>query len=96
MGSASAVAQRRQVIYSGSVQGVGFRFTTHSISHNHDVTGYVRNLADGSVEVMVEGSSSQIDAFLTEVETRLAGKITDAKSDRRPAIGEFANFSIRY
>ena len=96
MGSASTVAQRRHVIYSGHVQGVGFRFTTHSVAHGHDVVGYVKNLPDGSVEVVVEGTDSEIDAFLTDVETRLADRILNVKCDRRPATDEFANFGIRY
>lgn len=96
MGSTSTVAQRRHVIYSGHVQGVGFRFTTHSISHGHEVVGFVRNLADGGVEVVVEGSGQEIDAFLAEVETRLSGHIHNVQSDRRPATDEFANFGIRY
>lgn len=96
MGSAASAAQRRQVIYSGHVQGVGFRFTTHSISQGHDVAGYVKNLPDGSVEVLVEGSEKQIDAFLAEVETRLSSNIHQVKCDRRPATDEFANFDIRY
>ena len=96
MGAASSVAQRRQVNYSGHVQGVGFRFTTHSIAHGHDVAGYVKNLSDGSVEVVVEGTPDQLDAFLADVETRLASNIQKVKCDRRPATDEFANFVIRY
>ena len=96
MGTVTSPAQRRHVIYSGHVQGVGFRFTTQNVSQGHDVVGYVKNLPDGDVEVVVEGADSQIDAFLAEVETRLSGKIHNAKCDRRPATNEFANFNIRY
>ena len=96
MAAASSILQRRQVIYSGHVQGVGFRFTTHSIARGYNVSGYVRNLADRSVEVIAEGSPDELDAFLEEVETRLSGNIRQIASDRRPATEEFAKFGIRY
>ena len=63
MGAVSPVLQRRQVLYSGHVQGVGFRYTTRSAARNYEVTGYVRNLPDGNVEVVAEGSADQLDRF---------------------------------
>jgi acylphosphatase len=96
MGAVSSVLQRRQVLYSGHVQGVGFRYTTRSIARNYEVTGYVCNLPDGSVEVLAEGSVDQLDGFLEEVSDRLSGHIRQMHCDRRPAQQEFANFGIRY
>ncbi len=75
MGAVTSVLQRRQVLYSGHVQGVGFRYTTRSIARDYEVTGYVRNLADGSVEVVAEGPVDQLDGFLEEVSDRLSGHI---------------------
>ena len=96
MGAVSSVLQRRQVLYSGHVQGVGFRYTTRSISRNYEISGFVRNLPDGSVEVVAEGSPEQLDGFLNEVSDRLSGRIREVKCDRRPAEQQFANFGIRY
>jgi len=96
MGAVSLILQRRQVLYSGHVQGVGFRYTTRSISRNYEITGFVRNLPDGSVEVVAEGSPEQLDGFLDEVSDRLSGRIREEKCDRRPAEQQFANFGIRY
>jgi acylphosphatase len=57
----------RLVQYAGAVQGVGFRATTASMARRHPVTGYVRNLPDGRVEVLVEGTASAVQRFLDEV-----------------------------
>ena len=50
--------ERRRVVFSGRVQGVGFRFTCQSLARGFDVAGYVRNLADGRVELVAEGEPS--------------------------------------
>ena len=56
--------QRHTLTYTGHVQGVGFRYTTHSIARSHNVAGYVRNLPDGRVELVAEGNRQELDAFL--------------------------------
>jgi acylphosphatase len=96
MGTISPVLQRRQVLYTGHVQGVGFRYTTRSIARGFDVTGFVRNLPDGNVEVVAEGATDQLDGFLGELNDRMSGHIRQVKCDKRPALQEFANFGIRY
>jgi acylphosphatase len=57
-----------QVFYEGHVQGVGFRFTVRHIAKGFDVTGWVRNLPDGRVEVQVTGEEDEVRAFLRHVE----------------------------
>ena len=54
--------ERRQVRYSGHVQGVGFRYTAVSISRRHTVTGFVQNLSDGSVVLVAEGQAKSLDS----------------------------------
>lgn len=56
-----------QVFYEGRVQGVGFRWTVKSIANGFDVTGSVRNLDDGRVELQVSGEKDEIDAFLEAI-----------------------------
>ncbi len=56
-----------RVIISGRVQGVGFRYTTRELAHGFDVCGTVRNLPDGTVEIMVAGEREEVDAFLREL-----------------------------
>jgi acylphosphatase len=52
-----------QVLYSGDVQGVGFRYTVKSVATGFDVTGTVRNLPSGGVELIVEGRREELEAF---------------------------------
>ena len=54
---------RLQILYSGSVQGVGFRYSVKSVANGFEVTGTVRNLADGRVELLAEGTKDELDAF---------------------------------
>lgn len=52
-----------QVFYSGSVQGVGFRYTVKTVATGFEVTGTVRNLSDGRVELVAEGAKEELDEF---------------------------------
>jgi acylphosphatase len=88
--------QRCTVYYIGHVQGVGFRYTAHSIARGHQVTGFVRNLPDGRVELVAEGERREIDAFLREVKERLSNHIRDERRDISPATDEFSGFEIRH
>ena len=54
---------RIQVLYSGTVQGVGFRYSVKSVANGFEVTGTVRNLADGRVELLAEGVKDELEAF---------------------------------
>ena len=53
----------RKFFISGEVQGVGYRFFAQRSSARHQVRGYVKNLADGRVEVLAEGSAAAVDSF---------------------------------
>lgn len=93
---ASSTRQRCQVFYSGRVQGVGFRYTTANLATRFDVTGFVRNLPDGRVELVAEGAQEELTAFLNEVAERMAHYIRSTAVDRCAATGEFHNFSIKH
>jgi acylphosphatase len=54
---------RLQIYYAGSVQGVGFRYTVKTLAGGFDVTGLVRNLPDGRVELVAEGVRDELAAF---------------------------------
>jgi acylphosphatase len=53
-----------QVFYEGYVQGVGFRWSVRHIAKGFDVTGWVRNLPDGRVELQISGEEDEVRAFL--------------------------------
>ena len=81
--------------YTGHVQGVGFRYTTLNVARGYEVTGYVRNLRSGGVEVVAEGTSADVEAFLDALEREMGGYIHDRQRAESPARGEFAEFSLR-
>lgn len=61
------MSKRLEVIFSGSVQGVGFRYTAEALSKKFPVTGFVRNLPDGTVELVAEGEEEVLIGFLNAV-----------------------------
>ena len=75
------------VYYAGDVQGVGFRATASALARRHPaVRGWVRNLADGRVELLADGPEPAVEAFLADVRDRMAGHIeTEDDFDREPA-----------
>jgi acylphosphatase len=89
--------ERRRVHYSGHVQGVGFRFTSHRIAQGFNVGGYVRNLPDGRVEVVVEGEPSAVDGYLEALRTELDHHIRFvSESPELPGDPPYPEFFIRY
>lgn len=87
--------ERREVYYTGHVQGVGFRFATQGVARRFRVAGYVRNLPDGRVELIVEGESAELDAFLQAVADRMQEYIRHAQVATLAARGEFDGFTVR-
>lgn len=86
---------RRHIIYSGQVQGVGFRATAQRLAQGFPVAGWVRNLPNGTVELDVEGEAPAVAAFLAALATRLMGYI-DQRNERDEAAEGRTGFSIRY
>jgi acylphosphatase len=87
--------QRMTVYYSGRVQGVGFRATVRYLACGYDVTGLVRNLPDGRVEVIAEGTRAELESFLKGVaESDLSGFIAKQHESWQPAQGNLRGFVI--
>ena len=87
---------RKHIHYSGHVQGVGFRYTVRAIARGADVGGFVRNLADGRVEVVVEGPGEEVDRLLVEVDGRMGGYVRRTTVVDEPPTGEFHDFGVRF
>ena len=94
--SDATAAERREVYYSGRVQGVGFRYTVLSLARGFRVTGFVRNLPDGRVELVAEGSSGEIRALLEAVAEHMRHYIAEVQENAAPAAGAFDGFGVRY
>jgi len=86
---------RAHVLYSGYVQGVGFRYTARSIASRFPVTGWVRNLADGSVELEAQGEKEEVQEYLAALAARMGGHIRDAKTSWVGQTDE-DGFSVRF
>lgn len=90
------MAEQRIIHFKGNVQGVGFRYTTTRAAGGYDVTGYVKNLPDGRVELVAEGEAKEIDAFVGEVRERMGQHIRDVNQQKAPASGNFGGFGVRH
>ena len=83
------------VFYSGSVQGVGFRYAAKSVATGFEVTGTVRNLADGRVELIAEGERHELETFRDAIRgAGLAGLIRDEKVTWSEAQNNLPGFEI--
>jgi len=69
-----------QVFYEGRVQGVGFRYSVRQIAKGFNITGWVRNLADGRVELQASGESEEVDAFLEGIRQSELGSLIRKES----------------
>ncbi len=89
--------KRIQVFFSGTVQGVGFRFTAERLARRFPITGFVRNLEDGQVEVTAEGEEASLVEFLTAIrESGMKNYIRDVETHWSKAEGVFKHFSVAY
>ena len=88
--------RRFSVLFDGRVQGVGFCYRTTTIAKRYSITGWVRNLHDGRVQLEAEAISSVFDAFLTELVDSMGNNILNYSVDERDATGNFDSFETRY
>lgn len=88
--------QRWHLYLSGRVQGVGMRATVADLAPDHGITGWVRNLSDGRVEIMAEGSAANLERFIASLEQQMSGYISDIQKNVEPATGEWKYFSVRH
>lgn len=87
---------RRTVYFWGHVQGVGFRYTTQSVAADFDVTGFVRNLPDGRVELVAEGRRDVVDRLQRAVHDAMEAQIAKMDTADSAATGEFTSFRITF
>jgi len=89
--------KRVHVLYKGRVQGVGFRFTAERLAHRAGVTGWVRNLPGGDVDLVAEGSAQCVSDFLDSVRASSLGPCIRKEIVREEIYrGEFSEFCIEF
>ena len=88
---------RMKILYSGHVQGVGFRYTARGVAAGYEIAGVVRNLPDGRVELTAEGTREELEAFREAIRgAGLAGFIRDETVAWCEAQNEFRGFEIAH
>jgi acylphosphatase len=92
----SPSARRCTCLFTGRVQGVGFRYTAQNLALQYNVAGYVRNLPDGRVELVMEGPDREMDEFIDSLQQRMTGYIRHVDRHLDVATGEFQRFSIKH
>jgi acylphosphatase len=86
-----------QVFYEGNVQGVGFRYSVRQIAKGFDVTGSVRNLRDGRVELLATGEEDEVRAFVEAIgQSELRAHIRKQAETPLPNPPDFRGFEIRH
>lgn len=88
--------KRMHILYSGRVQGVGFRFTAESAAIQSGIQGWVKNLGDGRVEIMAEAEEEALKDFLNKIRQSFSRYIQDEDLRWSEAVEEFQDFQIRF
>ena len=93
----NTIANKRiHIYYTGSVQGIGFRYTAERVALSLGLTGWAKNLPDGRVEVLCEGKEADIEIFLRKIDDTFKGYVRDIDVEWSKATGEFSGFDIRF
>ncbi|MDP1580430.1 MAG: acylphosphatase [Candidatus Didemnitutus sp.] len=90
-----ADVHHESVFFTGRVQGVGFRYQTLQVAKGFEVNGWVQNLADGRVQLEVEGRQTEVAAFLQAIEEELDGFIRKIERAATSREAQLRGFTIR-
>lgn len=87
----------KKVVFSGRVQGVGFRYSTKRLALGFDVIGWVKNHSDGTVEMQIMGEEEEVDEFIIEIveESDLASFIKEHSIAEIPLLEDVRGFTTK-
>jgi len=88
--------KRVYAYYEGGVQGIGFRFTAQHIAESLKLSGWVRNLPDGNVELIAEGEEADLQEFLSNIKEDMGRYIRKDIVEWQAFEGKFHGFNIRF
>ena len=86
----------KHIIFSGRVQGVGFRFTAHNIASRYRLVGWVRNLSDGTVEMVAQGKADDVSDCIRDISEFFSGYVKDSKIEEIRIDLRCTNFKITF
>lgn len=88
---------RLEAIVKGRVQGVGFRYSVLQRARDLEVTGFVRNRWDGTVEVVAEGDKTRVDRLLSYLQVGpRSASVRDVETNWTSVSGKFHSFEVRF
>jgi acylphosphatase len=86
----------REITFTGRVQGVGFRFTARRAAGRRQLTGYVRNMPNGSVEMVAQGQPKEVDDCIQDIKEYFSGYIKETKIVKIPVDSGYTDFQITF
>jgi acylphosphatase len=88
--------KRYHLFFSGTVQGVGFRYTARALAEKHSINGWVANLIDGRVELEIEGENPDIKSFLNDLRDEFKSYLTATEKEELVPLNEETGFHIKF
>ncbi len=88
--------QQVHILFKGSVQGIGFRWTARKFAESNHLSGWVKNLPDGRVELIAQGGKDEIVNFITNLEEAMTGYVLQKDVDWQSLKHNFHDFEIRF
>ena len=86
----------KHIVFTGRVQGVGFRFTAFHIANRCQLSGWVRNCTNGDVEMVVQGRPDNIDDCIGDIQKSFAEYIRETKIEEVPPDPKYEDFKITF
>ncbi len=86
----------KSIIFTGRVQGVGFRFTARRAANRRQLTGFVRNVPNGTVEMLAQGRPEDIDDCIQDLKEYFAGYLKETRIEEIPPDPRYTDFKITF
>jgi acylphosphatase len=86
----------KHIVFTGSVQGVGFRFTAFRVANRYQLTGWIRNCTGGGVEMVAQGRPDKIDDCIRDIQESFSGSIRETKIEEVPPDPKYKDFKITF
>jgi acylphosphatase len=84
----------KHIIFAGRVQGVGFRFTASRVAARYALTGFVRNLPDGTVEMVLQGQEADVNGCIAGIKEAFGGYISTTTLEQHAHARRYESFQI--
>jgi acylphosphatase len=86
----------KHIIFIGRVQGVGFRYTSFNIAKRYQLVGFIRNLPDGTVEMVAQGPDDDICACIRDIKEYFETYVSDTRILEIPLRPKYTEFKITF